>query len=88
MTKPSNEAREAAANVLESLGLTATAACVRDGDGDSDPTVREIMKFEAVLIERAASIADGNVMSGNDRWCAGYDTAARKIARSIRELKA
>lgn len=41
---------------------------------------------EGTLREAAASIADGQRMSGNDQWSAGYDAAARKIARAIRSL--
>ncbi|SES09040.1 hypothetical protein [Sphingobium sp. YR768] len=40
----------------------------------------------AAMREAAAKVADGNVMSGNGRYQDGYDTAARKIARAIREL--
>lgn len=36
-------------------------------------------------IEEAAQIAEGHVISGNDKWCEGADHSARKIARAIRE---
>lgn len=37
-------------------------------------------------LDRAAEVADGNIMSGNDQWCAGHDAAARKIGAEIRAL--
>lgn len=55
MAKVSNEARSAAADILEAIGLTATAACVREGNSDSDPTVQEVARFEAATIERVAN---------------------------------
>jgi len=76
--KISDEAREAASDLL--------AVILTTGGKDRSIYANAMQSLINSTLERAAGVADGNIMSGNDQWCAGHDAAARRIASAIRAL--